>query len=179
VEPEITDDRPFEPDWVLIPGENLQDAMSAKSWSAEQLAEKSLLRLAQIEAVLQGRTYINAEIAIALAHTFNTSKEYWLNLQHNYDKDCARLGKENITRQEHKYNYFVSFAIQHPGNQHSFHSSVFLCNSRLQDAKQIEAAQAEILQQVCTQQQISVDYRGSLEIILLNIQLLNVISQDA
>ena len=59
--------------------------MKPRSMSADELAVHLGKSLKYTRLLLRGQCDITPVVAYYLAYTFETSKEYWLNLQRDYD----------------------------------------------------------------------------------------------
>ena len=71
---------------VKHPGELLREHyMKPRSMSADKLAVHLGESLEYTRRLLQGQRDITPAVAYHLAYTFETSKEFWLNLQRGYD----------------------------------------------------------------------------------------------
>ena len=58
-------------------------------YSSTALARALNLTPARINEIVRGRRRISADTALRLARFFVTSHQFWLNLQANYDVQCA------------------------------------------------------------------------------------------
>ena len=76
------------------PGQHLREAMEDWGLSQYQLAKGLGVQQTRIMEILKGRRAITADTALRLARFFDTSEEFWLQLQMNYDiaKARRRLG---------------------------------------------------------------------------------------
>ncbi len=84
--------RPFEPNWVVHPGETLKDAILERGWTDTYTALRLGWSIDDLRALLGGHVRITSKTAPLLGIVFETSSQFWLNLQQNYDQDCKRLG---------------------------------------------------------------------------------------
>ncbi len=57
--------------------------------SALRLAQDIFVPVAQVQAIIDEIRPVTGEIALRLARYFGTSPEFWLNLQRDYDLQCA------------------------------------------------------------------------------------------
>ena len=86
----------FEPDWVVSPGEVLEDVLDEKGMTWENLSEKSGLSLDSIQSIRGGETVIDDGLSFTLSRALGySSPDYWKRLQNLYNKDCARLASSN------------------------------------------------------------------------------------
>jgi antitoxin HigA-1 len=84
----------------IHPGEHLREEfMIPLGLSSNALARALNVTPARINEIVRERRGITADTALRLARFFNTSHQFWLNLQCNYDVQCAEdaLGRA-ITR---------------------------------------------------------------------------------
>ncbi|WP_374012275.1 HigA family addiction module antitoxin [Pseudoxanthomonas koreensis] len=73
------------------PGEILHaDFMQPLGLSSNALARAIGVTPARVNEIVRGRRGISADTALRLARYFGTSVDVWMNLQHNYDIECAR-----------------------------------------------------------------------------------------
>lgn len=73
------------------PGEILkEDYLEPLGISAHRLAMELHVPATRISDVVNGRRSITADTAIRLARYFNTSPQFWMNLQNEYDLEVAQ-----------------------------------------------------------------------------------------
>jgi antitoxin HigA-1 len=72
------------------PGEILKEALSDLGLSMNQLAKSIRVPANRINAIVAGQRSITGETALRLGRYFETSPEYWLNMQTHYDLEMAR-----------------------------------------------------------------------------------------
>ncbi len=70
---------------LIHPGEILREELEAIQLSANNFAQRLSVPTNRITAILNGNRSITADTAIRLARFFDTSPEFWLNLQRDYD----------------------------------------------------------------------------------------------
>lgn len=83
----------------IHPGEILKEEFLVPlELSANRLALAIGVAPNRITGVINGKRAISGETAILLAHAFNTTPEFWVNLQTHYDLEIARLqvSKERV-----------------------------------------------------------------------------------
>ncbi|WP_420960464.1 HigA family addiction module antitoxin [Brucella sp. IR073] len=73
----------------IHPGEILGDELAELGVSANQLAQQIRVPSNRISEILRGRRSITGDTALRLGHWFQTSAEFWLNLQTAYDLRIA------------------------------------------------------------------------------------------
>ena len=82
------------------PGEILKEFMRPLSLSANALARAVRVPPNRISAIVNGERGLTADTALRLAKAFGTTPEFWLNLQKQYELDCARDEATDIGRIE-------------------------------------------------------------------------------
>ena len=74
----------------IHPGEQLREEfMIPLGLSSNALARALNVTPARINEIVRGCRGISADTALRLARFFDTSHQFWLNLQSNYDVQCA------------------------------------------------------------------------------------------
>lgn len=73
----------------IHPGEILADELDELGISATQLAQQIKVPPNRISEIIRGRRGITGDTALRLGHWFQTSPEFWLNLQTSYDLRVA------------------------------------------------------------------------------------------
>jgi plasmid maintenance system antidote protein VapI len=95
--------KPFTPDWTLRPGVILiAEAVKARGWTPEDLAERAGLDPATARGLLDGSTRIDRPAAEGLARAIGTSAEMWLNAQRIYDAAILRGAHDSSEEHEHE-----------------------------------------------------------------------------
>lgn len=75
----------------IHPGEMLREEfMLPMGISSNALARAVGVTPARINEIVRERRGISADTALRLGRFFNTSHEFWMNLQANYDIECAQ-----------------------------------------------------------------------------------------
>ncbi|MYB59696.1 MAG: HigA family addiction module antidote protein [Gemmatimonadetes bacterium] len=78
---------------AIHPGEHLAEELRELDMSAASLARQIEVCPSRITEILNGRRAITGDTALRLAHFFDTSAEFWLNLQKLYE---LRIAEEKI-----------------------------------------------------------------------------------
>jgi len=73
----------------IHPGEVLADDLKALGMSAAELARQMNVPTNRVTEILNGQRAVTGDTALRLAHYFNTSAQFWLNLQSNYELRMA------------------------------------------------------------------------------------------
>ncbi|MDE0097631.1 MAG: HigA family addiction module antitoxin [Gammaproteobacteria bacterium] len=81
---------------AIHPGETLREDLEALGMSAAELARQIHVPVNRITEILNGRRAITGDTALRLGRFFDTSGEFWLNLQKLYELRVAeqKSGKE-------------------------------------------------------------------------------------
>lgn len=74
---------------AIHPGEHLAEQLEALDMSAAELARQINVPTNRITHILNGRRAITGDTALRLGHFFETSAEFWLNLQKLYELRIA------------------------------------------------------------------------------------------
>jgi addiction module HigA family antidote len=70
------------------PGEHIKDEMDARGWNVDELAKRMSVRDVPVEivqALIECKIDVNANIAFGLRRAFGTSARLWINLQKAFD----------------------------------------------------------------------------------------------
>jgi addiction module HigA family antidote len=73
----------------IHPGEILADDLTALGMSASELARLISVPTNRVTEILNGQRAVTGDTALRLAHYFNTSAQFWLNLQSNFELRLA------------------------------------------------------------------------------------------
>lgn len=81
---------------AIHPGEHLSDAINALGITAAQLARDIHVPANRVTGILHGMRAITADTALRLGRYFNTSAQFWMNLQQIYELRRAEseIGRE-------------------------------------------------------------------------------------
>jgi len=74
---------------AIHPGEHLAAQLEALDMSAAELGRKLKVPANRITEILNGQRAITGDTALRLGHFFQTSAEFWLNLQALYELRLA------------------------------------------------------------------------------------------
>ena len=74
---------------AIHPGEHLAEELQASDMSAAELARQLDVPASRITSIVNGQRAITSDTALRLAHYFDSSKEFWLNLQSFYEVRTA------------------------------------------------------------------------------------------
>jgi addiction module HigA family antidote len=81
------------PDYSPVsPGEIIaEEYLEPLGMSAYRLAKSLHVPVGRITAVIKGKRRVTADTALRLARFFNTTPQFWLNLQAHYELELAKL----------------------------------------------------------------------------------------
>lgn len=77
----------------IHPGETLRDDLEALGMSAAELSRQIKVPVNRITQIINGSRAITGDTALRLGHYFNTTAEFWLNLQKLYELRIAQASK--------------------------------------------------------------------------------------
>lgn len=89
--------RTHNPKWRVHPGEVLsQEFLAPLRMKPAQLARELGVSAPTVNEIVRKNKAITADMAVRLARFFNTSEQFWLNLQNAYElaKSRQRLGRK-------------------------------------------------------------------------------------
>lgn len=85
----------------LYPGEVLlEEFLKPLNLSQHQLALAMRVAPQKINDIVRGKRSITPDTALRLSVALNTTAEFWLGLQQEYDLDCARAESGEIIQNE-------------------------------------------------------------------------------
>ena len=74
----------------IRPGEILKETLDDLGISMNYLAQALHVPANRISGIVAGQRAITGETALRLARYFNTTPDYWINMQAQYDLETAR-----------------------------------------------------------------------------------------
>ena len=74
---------------AIHPGEILADELQELGISASELSRQIAVPPNRISQIIQGKRAITGDTALRFGHWFQTSAQFWLNLQMSYDLKLA------------------------------------------------------------------------------------------
>ena len=74
---------------AIHPGEHLAEQLQALNMSAAELARSLRVATNRVTQILRGSRAVTGDTALRLGHFFDTSPDFWLNLQKIYELRLA------------------------------------------------------------------------------------------
>ena len=93
----------FQPNIAIHPGETLEDLLEEFSMSQIDLSKRTGLTPKTINEIVRGKSSITSETALKLSTVFNTSAEFWNNLDRQYQDTLSRLEQEKELEKEKRF----------------------------------------------------------------------------
>lgn len=84
------DDDAFEPDWVVAPGETLQEWIDEHRWSLQKTALACHMSIGEVERILDGDRRITSLVAAKLYDATGIPAGMWLGLERNFRRGLAQ-----------------------------------------------------------------------------------------
>lgn len=82
-------------DFIIHPGETLTEVLKDRKMSQKELAIKTGMTEKYISTVISGQQNISSSFANKLEYALGIEKEFWMNLQANYEREKKDV-RENI-----------------------------------------------------------------------------------
>ena len=80
----------FVPDYAVRPGETLLETIEALGLSQVELAERIGQSRQTVQRIIQGQAPVTPEMAVQLERVLGLPKEFWTNLERQYQETVAR-----------------------------------------------------------------------------------------
>ncbi|MGD0088807.1 MAG: HigA family addiction module antitoxin [Planctomycetota bacterium] len=106
----------YEPDYVVPPGDTLQEMLEARGMVPADLAKLTGLTTEALDEILGGRAPITPATASSLESVFGVPAGFWINLQRNFETDSARLRKTEAKATKNKAA--VQFVVTDDAGSH-------------------------------------------------------------
>ena len=74
----------FEPDFIVAPGETLQETIETLGITQAELAKRMGRPVKTINGIIKGRVEITPETALQLEKVLGVPARFWVNLEGNY-----------------------------------------------------------------------------------------------
>ena len=89
----------YEPDYVAPPGETLQEILEEQGMTQKQLALRVGYSPKAINEVIQGKSALSSELALALERVFGTPASFWNRSEYLYREYLARINESQRLEQ--------------------------------------------------------------------------------
>ena len=87
------------PKWRIHPGEILREEfLKPLNMRPAQLAKELRVSAPTVNEIAREKRAISAQMAVLLARFFNTTEQFWLNLQTSYDVNRAKTQKRLLRK---------------------------------------------------------------------------------
>ena len=94
------------------PGYFIKEQMEYRSWTQEELAEVMGMTIKHINQILKDKQSITLDTAKVLAEVFDTSPQYWINLDSNYRLWLNSVPSEKEKQAELKANIYERMPVR-------------------------------------------------------------------
>ena len=84
----------YMPDYLVKPGEVLEDYLDALGMTQAELAKRTGLARKTINAIMKGKAPITHETALKFERVLGRPAHFWNNLERGFQEDKARLKDE-------------------------------------------------------------------------------------
>ena len=81
----------FQPDYVVPPGDVLEDYLESHAMTQAGLAERTGLAKKTVNEIVKGKAPITPEMALRFERVFSRPAGFWNNLERLFQEDRARL----------------------------------------------------------------------------------------
>lgn len=82
------------PDYLVTPGEVLQDYLESLGMSQAELADRTGLAKKTINEIIKGKAPLTTDTALKLERTLGRPAHFWNSLERQYQEDCTRLAEK-------------------------------------------------------------------------------------
>ncbi|AKD37501.1 XRE family plasmid maintenance system antidote protein [Pasteurella multocida subsp. multocida OH4807] len=106
----------YYPDYAVLPGEVLEFELDGLEISQKELSNKTGISTKHISNIINGKSPITPETAIALERVLGKPARYWLNLETLYQEALARIAdKKELERHAEWVKQFPNYILQKLG----------------------------------------------------------------
>lgn len=95
--------RPFQPDWLIHPGEHLAEYLESWGMSQAELADRTGLHRKTINAIINGSMSITPDTAVLLEPVFGMPARFWINLDAAYHERSVLLRRNDALQANHDW----------------------------------------------------------------------------
>src|SRR5580704_13118475 len=85
------------------PGEFIKDELDARGWTQDVLADITGISAPAISNIIKGKRAISVDVASGLAAAFNTTAQFWMNLETSYQLWAETRADEKVARKARLY----------------------------------------------------------------------------
>lgn len=97
----VTKETGLSRDYIIHPGETLQEILEDREMSQKELAIRCGVSEKHVSTVLSGKKNISSDFAKKLEYALGIDAIFWMNLQNNYDNEILKFEEvNNITDEE-------------------------------------------------------------------------------
>lgn len=89
-----TSSNQYAPDYLVLPGEVLEDYLNAYGMTQAELATRTGLTKKTINGIIKGKAPITSETALKLERSLGRPAHFWNNLERQYQEDRTRIEEE-------------------------------------------------------------------------------------
>ena len=93
-----TTSSPYEPDYLVPPGEILAEYLEAFAMTQAELAARTGLTKKTINEIIKGKSAITSETALKLERSLGRPAHFWNNLERQFQEDRSRLAEQERLR---------------------------------------------------------------------------------
>lgn len=93
---------PFEPDYVVPPGESLSEILEHQRMTQKDLADRAGRPIKTINEIIKGKSPITPETALQFERVLGTPSSFWNDLEKNYRATLVRLHERAALAKEVK-----------------------------------------------------------------------------
>jgi HTH-type transcriptional regulator / antitoxin HigA len=85
----------YAPDYLVAPGEVLEDYLEALRMTQAELADRTGLAKKTINEIIKGKSPLTPDTALKLERTLGRPAHFWSNLERQYQEDRSRLSEKD------------------------------------------------------------------------------------
>ncbi len=80
----------YEPDYVVHPGEYLEEVLDSRDMKKKEFAERVGLSVKAVSQIINGKSLYSTELALRFERVLGISSSIWSEMAHNYQLYSAR-----------------------------------------------------------------------------------------
>ena len=101
----------YAPDYLVLPGEVLEEYLDAYSMTQTELAARTGLTKKTINEIIKGKSPITSETALKLERSLGRPAHFWNNLERQFQEDRSRFNEEK--RLENHLDWLKKVPVGH------------------------------------------------------------------